>query len=501
MEALNSLKVTMLTFFEYHLASLVAGILVFFIGLAVLFFIISVFKKFVIRPLGLNRHFANLSGRPMPLFDLEKALTRLIFFVGVLWILAAVAQVASLDYFVDFFDSVFVRLNALAILGFRVLVPIILAIIFSHLAKIGTFWLGEKLKLDERLGKKLDAGEPVNFSITKNLSEIVYGVVFLYFLPQIFVGLGLEQLSEPITGMFAEAFAFLPRLLTAIFIVFIFWFVARILRRILEGILVSLGVDSAQKKLLGDNFLGSLKISKLLPAVVYALIIGLAFIEALKRLRFDTITTPLERLIENAVNGLPSLLLAIVLIAVAVFLGRMISSFVSNLLREIGFDGVYAKMGLTNMSTVKQTPSAIVGTLVYYGLIFLAVLQALDILGLNNLSGILETLIYKIFDVAVGIIVFGVGLFIAKNLSAWVEQATHASYSKLLSLIVKVVVVVIATAMALQQVGIADEIVTIAFALAMGSIALGVAIAIGLGAKDTAGEVVRKFVSKFETKI
>ena len=54
--------------------------------------------------------------------------------------------------------------------------------------------------------------------------------------------------------------------------------------------------------------------------------------------------------------------------------------------------------------------------------------------------------------------------------------------------------------MALQQIGIADEIVTIAFALGMGSIALGVAIAIGLGAKGPAEEIAQELMDKFRSR-
>jgi len=81
--------------------------------------------------------------------------------------------------------------------------------------------------------------------------------------------------------------------------------------------------------------------------------------------------------------------------------------------------------------------------------------------------------------------------------SGWVKQSS-ASGSHLLSILAKGVIIVVTGAMALQQMQIAEEIVTIAFSLAMGSIALGAAIAIGLGCKDLAGEVVKDFVSKLK---
>ena len=54
-------------------------------------------------------------------------------------------------------------------------------------------------------------------------------------------------------------------------------------------------------------------------------------------------------------------------------------------------------------------------------------------------------------------------------------------------------VIVIALFMALQQVGVAEEIVTAAFTLILGAGALAVGLAFGLGNRELAGEITRRW--------
>jgi hypothetical protein len=57
-------------------------------------------------------------------------------------------------------------------------------------------------------------------------------------------------------------------------------------------------------------------------------------------------------------------------------------------------------------------------------------------------------------------------------------------------------VVVIAVFMAVQTLGVAEEIVTAAFTLLLGALALGVGLAFGIGNRDLAGEVTRRWYER-----
>lgn len=483
-------------FTEDHLASMVIALICLVGGVLFIVFATFLLKHYIFPVLKINHYFSKLTGRTEPPFNLERILIKLFFFVALLAVFSVVAQMAQVVYLVDLFESVFEWLGTVGLLAINAIKPIMLALVFSYLARAGVIWAGKKAKVDERLGSRLDAGEAVSFSITKSVSEITYGLVFLYFLPEILKGIGLEQLSSPITKMFEDVVAFFPRLIVAGIIVFLGWFVAKLVRQTVEGLLVSIGIDNVFKKIFGENVLSAVKISKVFPTIIYVFIIVLAVVQALGKLQLETITAPIAELLNSAVQGLPTVVFAVLLVLGAVYLGGVVSKFVATLLKEVGFDNIYTKLGLSEIKTGVKTPSQIIGVLASATLVVIITMQALENLGLENLSEILNILIYRFIDVMVGVLVFGIGLYVAKNVSSWVEHATQAQYGKILALVSKVVIIVLAGAMALQQVGIADEIVTIAFALAMGSIALGVAIAIGLGSKDVAGEIAKDFVSK-----
>lgn len=496
---MGDLNNKIMMFTEDYLTSSMLAIVLLIVGFFAIILVTKMFRKSLLSFFKVNHFFAKLTGRTQPLFDLEVLAARILFFGLLLYLFYACAQVAGIEGLVYLFSDILTWLNKVLTIVLNAVIPITFALIFAYLARNGAKWLGEKFKLDQRVGSHMDAGEAVSFSLTKSLSEISYGLVFLYFLPEILRGIGLDKLSNPITNMFEEVVSFLPRLLVAALIVFLGWFVARLIRQTIEGLMVSLGIDAASKKILGDNALGNIKLSKIIPAVLYVVILMLAAVQAMEKLRLERITAPLQDLIQNTFNWIPSLLFALALLFGAVYVGGIVGTFITQILKEMGFDNIYAKLGLGDIKTGAKTPSDIVGFLAMATIVVMALLQALETLKLKGLYDILNTLIEQFGNIVVGVIVFGIGLFVAKTVSEWIESGVKTGYANLLSLMSRVVIIVITGAMALQQIGIADEIVTIAFALAMGSIALGVAIAIGLGAKEPAEEIAKEFVAKFRS--
>jgi hypothetical protein len=72
-------------------------------------------------------------------------------------------------------------------------------------------------------------------------------------------------------------------------------------------------------------------------------------------------------------------------------------------------------------------------------------------------------------------------------------SAGNVSGVPTLAKVAKTVVVVIAVFMALQQMGVAEEIVTSAFTLILGAVALAVGLSFGLGNRELAGEITRRW--------
>lgn len=67
-----------------------------------------------------------------------------------------------------------------------------------------------------------------------------------------------------------------------------------------------------------------------------------------------------------------------------------------------------------------------------------------------------------------------------------------------MSNLVRVAIIILSVAIGLGQMGIADNIISLAFGLMFGSIAVAAALAIGLGARDVAGKEVANLIQKMK---
>ena len=96
-------------------------------------------------------------------------------------------------------------------------------------------------------------------------------------------------------------------------------------------------------------------------------------------------------------------------------------------------------------------------------------------------------------------IIFGVGLFLA-NLAARTLEASSTAQAQLLAVAARVSITVLAGAMALRQMGLANEIITLAFGLLLGAVAVAAAIAFGIGGREIAGNALKQWLDRVESR-
>jgi hypothetical protein len=95
--------------------------------------------------------------------------------------------------------------------------------------------------------------------------------------------------------------------------------------------------------------------------------------------------------------------------------------------------------------------------------------------------------------VLLGVAIFGVGLYVA-NLTAGVIRASKPRERVLLANAARFAILVLAGAMALREMGLADDIINIAFAALLLAIAVAAALAIGLGSREIAAREVESWI-------
>ena len=125
-----------------------------------------------------------------------------------------------------------------------------------------------------------------------------------------------------------------------------------------------------------------------------------------------------------------------------------------------------------------------------------ALVAATNILNIPTVTAIMAGLLVIFGQVLVGLIILGVGLYLA-NFAFSLIVRSGSKESRFIGQATRIAIICLVTAMALQQMGIASNIVNLAFGLLLGAIAVAVALAFGLGGRDIAAEKTREWLSSF----
>lgn len=336
-------------------------------------------------------------------------------------------------------------------------------------------------KLDERLGSKVSgSGEKRDFPLTKAFGDVLYWLVFLMFLPAILGALNLGGLLQPVQTMLDKLLSFLPNIFAAGVIGFTGWFVARILRQILSSLLSATGVDHFSEKI------GIPSLSKTISLVAFILILIPVLISALNALALEAITQPASAMLTMILGALPQIFAALLVLGVAYGVGKIVSRLTAELLTGLGFNSILVRLGIgKTQETGRRTPSEFVGYLVMVAVILFAVFEASNLLGFEALSDLTAELTVFGGRILLGVIIVGVGLYLA-NLAAKAVQVTGTAQAGLLSSVVRVAIIVLSGSIAIRHMGLANEIINLAFGLILGAIAVAAAIAFGIGGRNIA---------------
>jgi hypothetical protein len=305
--------------------------------------------------------------------------------------------------------------------------------------------------------------------------------------------------------MVDKILGFLPNILIAGLIVVIGWFVAQIVRQLVTSLLATVGVDNLSERVGLSRVLGEPGLSGVVGMIVYILILIPVLLAALNALALQAITEPTSDMLNIILEAIPSIFAAGLVIVIAYVVGRIVSGLITNLLTGLGFDGLIARLGLWKepaegeSAEGRRTPSAIVGYLVIAGIILFAAIEASGLLGFTILVDLVAKFMVFAGRIIVGLIIFGVGLYLA-NLAARAIQAGETPQAGLLAMVARVAILALTGAMALRHMGLANEIIYTAFALLLGAAAVAAAIAFGIGGREIAARQLEEWKKSIQSE-
>jgi small-conductance mechanosensitive channel len=414
----------------------------------------------------------------------------LILFMAFLGALNALGMTEIAAWFTSMFNTIFAFLPriiyAIGLAG--------LAWIVARLLKALTTRALVRVGVDKRVSDsaEMTAEAPVSSAI----GEAVYWLVWLLFLPAILGVLGLEGILVPIQAMLTTLLGVLPSLLAAAIIIIVGLFIARILQRITASALHAFGLDALGERVGVSKYLGKANLSGLLGYIVYIIVLVPVVIAALNVTGLTYLAQPLSDMLNQILLAIPKVFVAAAVLTIAFFLGRVFGDLVTTLLTNAGFDNLIARMSLGQVSeTPRVSPSKTVGWLVMAAFMLFGSLAAASLVGWTAMVAILGVFIAFLGRLILGLVVLVLGIYLA-NLASNFIMNTGLAQRRVVAMLARVAIIVFATAMALDQIGIANDIVNLAFGLILAGAVLAAALAFGLGGKDVAKyQLVRMYKS------
>ena len=440
-------------------------------------------------------------GDPLKATEIQRWTGNTFFYMIMLFVLMAVVQTLDLTQVNEplnrFLTEVFQYLPRVMSTIFLGGIAWILATVLRTGIQKGLSAIHFDSRFQEQTGEITPSERP---ALSWAIAETVYWLIFLLFLPAMLGTLALDGLLDPIKHMVETLLGFLPNLLAAAAILGIGWFFARIVQRLVTNVLAGLGLDQFSARLGLAEVIGNRTISSIVGLIVYILIFIPIVVASLQALKLEAITNPASQMLGTIMGVIPDLFGASIMLTIAYLVGKILAGLATNVLTGLGFNSLLVRLGLPQeAASGLVTPSHIAGTFILVSLLLFASIEATEILGLQLLAELLSALTVFGGHLLLGLIIIGVGLYLA-DFAGTVIRSSQVGQAVLLATGARIAIIILTTAMALRQMGLADDIVNLAFGLTLGSLAVAFALALGLGGREIAAGELRTLVNSLKTK-
>ena len=210
----------------------------------------------------------------------------------------------------------------------------------------------------------------------------------------------------------------------------------------------------------------------------------------------ETLIQPLQDALSTFLSFVPQLIGAIVILIIGYIVAKILQAVVGRVLQSIGFEGWMEKGGIKQFfdrAQTNQTPTGIIGKLVFWLVFIIALSMAADALGISQVSAVLGQLIAFIPSIIAAILILVLAALLANFVSGIVRGATG---SGILASVVQYAIIVYAVFAAITELGIAVQLTAPTFLILLGAVALAAAIAFGIGGREVAQDILQKAYSR-----
>ena len=218
-----------------------------------------------------------------------------------------------------------------------------------------------------------------------------------------------------------------------------------------------------------------------------------------------TVVEPVEQMWGSVMGFLPTLVSVILILLVGWMLAMVVQKLITRFLKLARLDTVSEKIGIANILSkgdINYTLSEIIGVMIYWLMMLVVFLMAVNALQLTVAAELLNQVILYVPNVIAGVFILVLGIFFASIVANTVRTtAANAGIQQARSLgqFTQVIIVAFTIIESLNQLKIDTSIIQMVIKAALAAVALGAGLAIGLGCKDMAGRYVGQLIDSFKS--
>jgi len=199
---------------------------------------------------------------------------------------------------------------------------------------------------------------------------------------------------------------------------------------------------------------------------------------------------------------LPALLGALIVLIAGWFIAGSLARLIERGLRAIGLERAVERSGIGHFieqSGTRWTMSGIVAALIKWSIFLIFIQAAASLLGMAQITGIINSIILFIPNLIVALAIIVIGSLIAKFLAGLVRgslSGMEVSNSGFFAKLTQYAVIGFSIVAAFNELGIAQTVVNTLLIGLIGSLALALGLAFGLGGREVAAQITRSWYDK-----
>lgn len=326
-------------------------------------------------------------------------------------------------------------------------------------------------------------------NLVSPVSGLIKAALTIFVLMAVLQHFGLTGVLDPLKEMVEKFFTAIPNIIGAGVIGYAGWIIAKIVSE-----LVGTGLQKVDHQLVAKTGNESLKVSKLGSSFVFAVILLPIAVAALGVLNIPAISGPASDMINKIMAVIPNIIGAAIILGVTYFIVKFVTSILAGILEGLNIDSMPHRLGVQGLFSPTFTPTKLIsGTIMFFAMLTAAT-AAVNTLGIE----IISTIFAKILEFGGGILVGGLILLIGNVLSSIAYNKLSAAGSTGLANVARLAILGLVLAMGLKAMGLADNIVNMAFGFTIGAVAIAAALAFGFGGREAAKTVADRWVSRMK---